>query len=251
MKKKSGEPARKWNEDGMIKAVVFDLDDTLYREYDFVEQAFRRVAGVMAEYPEKERNAGTKEEPPRPQKSPEELFRRMTELMAAEGRGKIFDRLCAWYNVDIPVPELVRIYRETEPVLSLYPDGEEFLRQLKKAGIKTGLITDGNVQVQKNKIRALGLDKRLDVVLASWEIGSGKPERRVYEYCLERLGCRPPEALYIGDNPLKDFIGAKELGMKTVRIVRPEGMHMRRIAEKGCEADRTVRLLTEIKLDAW
>ena len=172
-------------------------------------------------------------------------------LMEQEGRGEIFNRLCERYDVDIPVQELVRIYRETEPVLVLYPDGEKFLARLEKEQIKTGLITDGNVQVQHNKIRALGLDQRLDVVLASYDLGLRKPDTGVYTYCLEKLGCRPEEAVYIGDNPLKDFIGAGKLGMKTVRIIRPEGLHMWRTAQEGYEADRTVHLLTEVSLEQW
>jgi len=237
----------------MIKAVLFDLDDTLYRERDFVDQAFRSVAAAMAAY-----LAGKRAEPEEGkmgaapwQESPDGLFGQMIELMEQEGRGEIFNRLCERYDVDIPVQELVKIYRETKPALSLYPDGEKFLERLEKEHIKTGLITDGNVQVQHNKIRALGLDKRLDVVLASYDLGLRKPDAGVYVYCLEKLGCRPEEAVYIGDNPLKDFIGARKLGMRTVRVVRPEGLHMRRVAEEGYEADRTVHLLTEVPLEEW
>lgn len=240
----------------MIKAVIFDLDDTLYRERDFVDQAFRSVAEVMAGYLAKNGKAPEKEESGNLRSvkagiSPEELFEQMIELMEQEGRGEIFNRLCERYDVDIPVQELVRIYRETEPVLVLYPDGEKFLARLEKEQIKTGLITDGNVQVQHNKIRALGLDQRLDVVLASYDLGLRKPDTGVYTYCLEKLGCRPEEAVYIGDNPLKDFIGAGKLGMKTVRIIRPEGLHMWRTAQEGYEADRTVHLLTEVSLEQW
>lgn len=236
----------------MIKAVLFDLDDTLYRERDFVDQSFRSVARVMAKYlAERDKGRGREEkgdlQPARAGESPEELFRQMIELMEQEGRGEIFNRLCERYDVDIPVEELVRIYRETKPVLSLYPDGEEFLERLEKRQIKTGLITDGNAQVQYNKIRALGLDQRLDVVLASYDLGLRKPDPGVYVYCLEKLGCGPEEAVYIGDNPLKDFIGARKLGMKTVRIIRPEGLHMWRKAEEGYDADATVHLLTEIE----
>ncbi len=231
----------------MIKAVIFDLDDTLYRERDFVDQSFRSVAEVMAEYLA-DRKAETVSVAG--DKTPEGLFRQMVELMEEEGRGEIFNRLCERYDVDIPVKELVKIYRGTKPVLSLYPDGEAFLEELERKHIKTGLITDGNAQVQHNKIRALGLDGRLDVVLASYDLGLRKPDVGVYVYCLEKLGCRPEEAVYIGDNPLKDFIGARKLGMKTVRIIRPEGLHMWRTAEKGYEADRTVHLLTEVSLEA-
>lgn len=236
----------------MIKAVLFDLDDTLYRERDFVDQAFRSVAEAMAAYlAEKREDRESAEngnlQSVRTGERPEELFQQMIELMEQEGRGEIFNRLCERYDVDIPVEELVKIYRETKPILSLYPDGEEFLERLEREHIKTGLITDGNVQVQHNKIQALGLDKRLDVVLASYDLGLRKPDPGVYVYCLEKLGCLPEEAIYIGDNPLKDFIGARKLGMKTVRIVRPEGLHMWRTAEEGYDADVTVHLLTEIE----
>lgn len=224
----------------MIKAVLFDLDDTLYREQDFVEQAFRNVAGIMADHLARK---GMRDEAP----TPESLSGQMVRLMEEEGRGEIFNRLCERYEVDIPVRELVRIYRETEPALSLYPDGEELLVWLENRNMKTGLITDGNVQVQYRKIRALGLDKRLNVVLASYDLGLTKPDPEVYAYCIGKLGIAPEEALYIGDNPLKDFIGARRLGMKTARIVRPEGMHMQRKAEEGYDADLTVHLLTELE----
>lgn len=229
----------------MLRAVLFDLDDTLYRERDFVDQSFRSVAKAMAGY------LSAKRKPGRGQglsgESEEELFGQMIELMEQEGRGEIFNRLCERYDVDIPVQELVKIYRETRPVLKLYPDGEELLSWLEDREIKTGLITDGNAAVQRNKIEALGLDRRLNVVLASYDLGLRKPDKGVYVYCLEKLGCRPEEAVYIGDNPLKDFIGARKLGMKTVRIIRPEGLHMWREAKEGYGADMTVHLLTELK----
>lgn len=229
----------------MLRAVLFDLDDTLYRERDFVDQSFRSVAKVMAGYLSAKGKSGRGQG--LPGESEEELFGQMIELMEQEGRGEIFNRLCERYDVDIPVQGLVKIYRDTKPVLELYPDGEELLGWLEDRKIKTGLITDGNAAVQRNKIEALGLDRRLDVVLASYDLGLRKPDKGVYVYCLEKLECRPEEAVYIGDNPLKDFIGARKLGMKTVRIIRPEGLHMWREEEEGYGADVTVHLLTELK----
>lgn len=224
----------------MIKAVLFDLDDTLYRELDFVEQGFYNVAAVIAE------NI-TERKPDSGAPGTEDLLHRMLELLKKEGRGAIFNRICERYHADISVQELVRIYRETKPVLSLYADAEELLAWLEKRGIKTGLITDGNGQVQHAKIQALRLDKRMDAVLVSSDLGLTKPDREVYEYCIRKIGCNPEETVYIGDNPLKDFIGAREIGMKTVRIIRPEGMYMKETAETGYEADVTVKLLTELE----
>ncbi len=248
----------------MIKAVLFDLDDTLYREYDFVEQAFGNAAAVMerhlmekhfagrhlAEGRLTERDvaekqaAGTRKEG----ESTKELLQQMLDLLEKEGRGAIFNRLCERHRADIPVEELVKVYRETVPVLSLYPDGEELLAWLEEKQILTGLITDGNAQVQRRKIRALGLDKRMDVVLVSDEVSRAKPDPEVYFYCMKKLGCAPEETVYIGDNPSKDFVGARKIGMRTVRIVRSEGMYMGRKAAEGYEAEITVCLLTEVKM---
>lgn len=226
----------------MISAVLFDLDDTLYRELDYVEQGFRNVAGVLAEHLSK-MGAGRKAP------GPDMLCYQMMELMEMEGRGKIFDRICERYDADISVQELIEVYRDTKPKLSLYPDGEKLLEWLRDKKKKTGLLTDGNAQVQHRKIEALGLDKRFDVVLASDDLGLAKPDPAVYAYCIDRLGIAPQETVYIGDNTSKDFIGAGKIGMRTIRIIRPEGMYMRREAEDGFDADVTVHLLTEVA--AW
>ncbi len=229
-----------------IRAVIFDLDDTLYREYDFVAQSFQNVAKAMSAHLIREERIRGNETTPE-EITPEALFQRMIERMEEKGRGDIFNWLCEKYHITIPPQEFVKIYRQTKPVLELYPDSEEFLRWLKEKGIKTGLITDGNSQVQHNKIEALELEKKLDVVLATDDLGLNKPAPAVYEYCLERLSCKPEQAVYVGDNPQKDFIGARGLGMETVRIVREEGLHIHRVAEEGYEADRRVRLLTEME----
>ena len=147
--------------------------------------------------------------------------------------------------MELPVKKLVEVYRSTRPVLRLYPDAEQLLERLEKKAVKTGLITDGCSMVQHAKIEALSLNKRLDYVLATDDFGISKPQRAVYERCLEALGCTPEEAVYIGDNPAKDFCGAREIGMATVRIVRPKGMYMQDRAEAGKEADVTVHLLTD------
>ena len=89
----------------MLKAVLFDLDDTLYRERDFVDQSFRSVAKAMEGYLSARRKPGQSPSG----ESAEELFGQMIELMEQEGRGEIFDRLCERHDVDIPVQELVKI----------------------------------------------------------------------------------------------------------------------------------------------
>lgn len=216
-----------------IKAVIFDLDDTLYDEFQYVDQAFENTAVYLAH---RLGMPGRKEE----------FHRRMLELTEKNGRGKVFDLLCEETGTGIPISELVQAYRSTRPVLKLYPDAERLLQSLEGMKVKTGLITDGCGRVQHEKIAALGLDGRLDSVIVTDDFGLCKPQVEVYEKCLRALGCAPGEAAYVGDNPRKDFAGAKTLGMKTFRIIREKGMYMKLQAEPGWEAEYNIQSLTEL-----
>lgn len=254
----------------MMKAVLFDLDDTLYCEHDYVDQAFRAVAEkICCELEKKIRLGATGSDTHEfeSEKTSEEevagvaeaysvgnIHRRMWELLEKNGRGRIFNDICEEYGIDIPIPELVSVYRSTRPVLRLYPDAEQIFYYLQSKKIKTGLITDGCSQVQHAKIDAIAMLKSMEVVLATDDLGKDetgkpycKPNPYVYRYCLEKLGCEPSEAVYVGDNPAKDFYGARSLGMKTVRIVRMEGDHMNDIAEEGKEADYVIHTLLELE----
>lgn len=216
-----------------IKAMIFDLDDTLYDESEYVNQAFANTADYLA------RRLGREDRK-------DEFHRRMLELVEQNGRGRVFDLLCGEAGIDINIGELVEAYRSTRPSLKLYPDAEQILRELEERGIRTGLITDGCSRVQHEKIIALGLDTRLDSVVVTGDFGICKPQVEAYEKCLEALECVPREAAYVGDNPRKDFIGARALGMKTFRILRERGMYMSIQAEPGCEAEYNIRSLTEL-----
>lgn len=216
-----------------VKAIIFDLDDTLYDESEYVNQAFENTAACLAR---RLRNPGRKEE----------FHRRMLELAEQNGRGRVFDLLCEEIGARLPISELVQIYRSTVPTLTLYSDAEQLFRILEERQIKTGLITDGCRQVQHEKISALGLDRRLDSVIVTDDFGLSKPDTAVYRKCLQALGCEPQEAAYVGDNPRKDFIGARALGMKTFRIVRERGMYMGVRAEPDQEAERRIASLAEL-----
>ena len=93
-----------------------------------------------------------------------------------------------------------------------------------------GLISDGYLDVQKLKFKALGLSDYFDAVVFSDEWGreSWKPSQVPFEHCLGKLNVAPHEALYIGDNPLKDFLGANQLGMHSVWIKRPNREYLDR-----------------------
>lgn len=98
----------------------------------------------------------------------------------------------------------------------------------KRKNLKASIIADGCAKVQWNKINSLGLEKLIDKIIVTDDYGQGfgKPNKRSYVDMINYFNVKPNECVYVGDNPRKDFVGAKELGFQTVRIIREQGDHI-------------------------
>lgn len=217
----------------MIKCVIFDLDDTLYNERMYVESAMNNVSEYLSE------KFGLDKK---------EIYDKFISTLDLKGRGKIFDICIAEYGIDESVNKLVQVYRDTKPQLLLYEDAERIIKVLKDKNIKTALITDGCSKVQHSKIAALNLENIIDEIIVTDDYeGAAKPSTVPFKMVLSRMnGINAKHCIYIGDNPRKDFIGAREVGMKTARIIRALGDNMRLKAADGFEADIIIHDLTEI-----
>lgn len=112
------------------------------------------------------------------------------------------------YNVEIP-----RWYGELE---CLYPDTKNVLGLLSQK-YKLGIIAN-QVAGTKQRLDNWGIGKYFDVVIASAEAGCAKPDKRIFEIALEQAGCKPENAIMIGDRLDNDIIPAKKLGIKTVWV---------------------------------
>ncbi|NLM97161.1 MAG: HAD-IA family hydrolase [Halanaerobiaceae bacterium] len=221
----------------MIKAVIFDLDDTLYYELDYVKSGFRAVSRYISS------KYGVSEE---------EFYQLQLDILEMEGLGKVFDLTLE--NFSLPLDEVERmlaVYRSHIPEgIQLYEDAEYILKKLKREKkYKTGIITDGNSLVQWNKIKALSLIDLVDEIIVTDDFGidKRKPAPFAYLKLLETFQIQAGEAVYIGDNPLKDFIGARKLGMKTIRVLREEGMHIEKRMIAEYEADKEIYSLYALK----
>ena len=219
----------------MMKALLFDLDDTLYPEKGFVYSGFKAVSRNLAG---------------RLRINEASLYQKLVEVFEEGIRGKIFDVALCRIGV-VPseeiLAEMVDIYRTHIPEIETYPDVLSFLPRFGKR-YRLGLITDGYAEVQRGKIKALGIERFFDTLLFSDDLSQGnwKPSSLPYQLALEKLGISPKEAICIGDNPFKDFIGAKELGLVTVRL-RREGAEYEKVSLDGFhEADIEVRTLEEL-----
>lgn len=103
------------------------------------------------------------------------------------------------------------------PEIELYDGVRNLILSLKKTGIKVGIITDGSPEGQLNKIIALGLDDLVDDIIITDELG-GTQFRKSNDIAFRIMQNRwrtPFEQLvYVGENPNKDFLAPRQLGMR-------------------------------------
>jgi putative hydrolase of the HAD superfamily len=97
-----------------------------------------------------------------------------------------------------------------------FPDAVSTLTELKRRGLKTGVITNGRQSVQHGKIDALGIRSLLDTVSISEAEGLRKPDRRIFERTLARLGVAPADCAFVGDHPEVDVAGARAAGLHAI-----------------------------------
>jgi putative hydrolase of the HAD superfamily len=111
-------------------------------------------------------------------------------------------------------------HEEKVKSIRLYDDVEECLRKLKKLSIKTSIITDGIPIKQYEKILRLKIDRKIDLIVISDEIGFKKPNPELFSYWLRKSGIKGNETIYIGDRIDKDIIPANINNINTAYIHR-------------------------------
>jgi len=199
----------------MITVVVFDLDDTLYDEIEYCRSGFTAVAKYLA---------GTQRK-----LSVERIFTAFWQQFTAGNRTKTFntalDELGVGYD-DMLIQQLVQVYRNHDPQITLPQDSQDVLSQLQKK-YTLALLTDGFLPAQQLKVRALGIEKYFKSMVYTEELGRQfwKPSPVGFEQLLAQLDARPKTSAYIADNAEKDFIAPNKLGLVTVQVTRPAHIH--------------------------
>ena len=189
--------------------VVFDLDDTLFRERDFCRSGFRFLLDNI-------RN--------RLDFVPEGLFERMDRALCE--RRSPFDcfeaelkPLFESAGKEWDLAALITAYRNHSPRINLSDGVVALLNSLRERGVVTGIITDGRSSTQRNKFRALNLNEFIDEsnLIISEETGFDKTSPEPFSFFVRKY----PEArkfLYVADNPEKDFFQPNLLGWTTVMV---------------------------------
>ena len=214
-----------------IEGIIFDLDNVLYDETDYIFTAYREIASYLSKnYRVNENDVFTKLV---------DSFKKKTSMYP-----RLFNDILHDLRLDNLLPEILDIYSSVQPKIKLYEGIEEILLKLNRK-YKLGLLTNGNVKTQKNKVMLLNIENLFDEILYARELGDNneKPNTMAYRVLLDRLGIPSKNAICIGDNPYTDFIGAKRFGILTVRVLTGEFKEV--IVDKEHDADITVNRLKE------
>lgn len=182
------------------KVVVFDLEDTLYQEFDFLKSGYHAVADYLT------KSVGIHDH-----------YAEMIEAYHA-GEKDVFQKILDNYNLPIDKSELLDVYRYHLPQIHLDELTKSVLDRL-KGECHLALITDGRPRTKKNIIKALGLSDYFDEsdVYISEEVGHLKTAPYSFEKIMEKYpDC---EYMYVGDNPAKDFLVPNRLGWITVCLL--------------------------------
>jgi putative hydrolase of the HAD superfamily len=204
----------------MITTVIFDLDDTLFDEIDYCRSGFKTVSQFLADKPQI---------PPA-----DTVFKVIWRQFSAGNHTKTFntalDELGLNYN-DKLIAELIKVYREHQPKITLPADSKEVLEKL-SGKYKLGLITDGFLPAQRLKVQALDVEKYFQCIVYTEELGREfwKPSPAGFEKIIQTLNAEPENVAFIGDNEVKDFITPNKLDFLTIKLIRSAGLH-----KKLCE----------------
>ena len=196
----------------MIKGVVFDLDHTLFDRYG-------TLRAVLPEMYKRMRDSI-------PANLSQEDF--IEGLIAGEkqyiyhGWDYTADRLVEMgiFNECTKGADVWRcLFTYCWPLAAVkYPFTEPTLIRLKEMGLKLGIITNGEHDLQWNKLRHLNFDYLFDEIVISGDVGVQKPETKPFEVMSKKLGIEPQNLLYVGDNPLNDVEGSRKAGYTPVWV---------------------------------
>lgn len=217
----------------VIHTIVFDLDDTLYPEAEYVRSGFEAVD----EWLKYCHNISG-------------FFPHAWEYFSIGGRGDTFNRVLDKLDVKYDptlIQGMIDVYRKHLPRICLYNDALTFICWA-ESKYNLAIITDGPAFSQNQKIKALNLRTHFGLCVVTDDLGrhAWKPSTIPYEAVMNHFQGVAGGYVYIADNPLKDFIGAKRLGWKTIRIRREGTEHFLISASTASAPDYTVSSLLDL-----
>ena len=199
----------------MIKAVILDLDDTLYAFEPLHEEAMERVCdyackelGITAQQFEDAYAFGKNE-----------TKRMLGDVASSHNRVLYCQKALEYLGVSV-VPMSLRMYDiywgTILERMCLRDGARAFLNRMHEHGVKVLICTDLTVHIQHRKIETLGIENDIDYLVTSEEAGREKPSLEIFTFCLTKLGLSAEEVCCIGDSLVRDVEGARAAGIQAI-----------------------------------
>lgn len=193
----------------MIKAVLFDFDETLQDRTAAFENYMDTFFADFC-----------------PDISSDEIEKRKEE-MRITGKGGYVNReewyaflIESWQWNGAPSSKTLAEHYDTKfgDHNVVFPDSAKLLGELKNRGYIVGIITNGPSILQHHKLNTSGLRPFCDIAVVSGDIDIHKPDPAIFTYTADKLGLKVEECVYVGDHPINDIQGALAAGMQVIRM---------------------------------
>ncbi|NCD33476.1 MAG: HAD family hydrolase [Spartobacteria bacterium] len=226
------------NRTTLPQGVLFDLDDTLYPERQYVHSGFEAVAAFIY------RIYGKR------------IYDDLTTCYDSGERSNVFGTvLNRYFDVveDSLLRQIVSIFWSHRPRIDLYEDARIGMALLFTKGIKVGVITTGQSAIQRAKIEALALKPLLDGLIYTDElIGEpepGRPCEDAFHIAALMMDVELCDLCYVGDNPYTDFVVPRRMGIPSIRVRRDGTEHASKEPPSiGFQPDAEIDSLEKITL---
>jgi len=208
----------------MIRAVFFDVGNTLLHPYPSVGEVCRQI---LAEEGHTHDLSAIDAIMPLVDEYYEDRCQSDDTFWTDEGETSqvwvgMYSLMCRRLGIaDEPERIARRVYDEFgDPARwRAYPDVEPAFRRLRARGLRLGVISNWDRRLA-SLLDGLGLGELLESVVSSADVGMRKPDPRVFELACDRLGVEPAQAAHVGDHHYADITGATAAGMTAVLIDR-------------------------------
>lgn len=221
----------------MIKVVIFDLDDTLISEREYIKSGYKAVSSEIKRIYSLDI-------------SEQEIYELLNRLFLEDSK-QVFNRALDSLNIQYSnedVLNLVNAYRVHKPAIKYYNDVLNTIKYLKSKNINLGIITDGYMETQSAKLTSLNAYNTFEKIIITEELGREywKPHPKSFEIMKDFFGVEYDEMIYIGDNPKKDFHIKKQFPITTVRIIRDNGIYKDEPYIDNVTSDYLIKDLSQI-----
>ena len=190
----------------MIRAVLFDLDGTLFNRDATVASILARQISIFRDFIRPERAA---------------TFCNRVTVLDAHGhqdKREVYATVATEFGFDTAVTEqlIASFWAEYPHHCHLDAGVAATLAELRRRGLRLGIVTNGAASVQNAALDGLGVRDAVDAVLISETEGVRKPDAAIFHRAAQRLGVRPDECCFVGDHPTVDIAGAKAAGLHAI-----------------------------------